>query len=123
MLEEDFIMDNKKLALDERTERTAKQFNILDKIEKLQNDLMQVDGVTEVEFDIDGFYDYIQQVVFLTKYDIPVSLENYFDVRKTLINNVLEVAKNNGLSRTGDRIEDYGEHFYFVMKCNNEWIK
>ena len=116
-------MNNKKLALDERTERTAKQFNILDKIEKLQNDLMQVDGVTEVKFDIDGFYDDIQQVVFLTKYDIPVSLENYFDVRKALINNVLDVAKNNGLSRTVDRIEDYGEHFYFVMKCNNEWIK
>lgn len=105
----------------ERELRTAKQFNIVDKVEKLEKELLEVNGVTEVEFDLDGFYDNMHQVIFLTKYDIPVASENYFELRKQLLNNVIKVANNNGLAKTEDRIEDYGEHFYFVMKYGKEW--
>ena len=105
----------------ERVLRTAKKFNIANKIEKLEKELLEIEGVTEVDFDLDGFYDDMHQVIFLTKYDIPVASDNYFELRKQLINNVINVANSNGLTRTEDRIEDYGEHFYFVMKYGKEW--
>lgn len=105
----------------DRTIKTAERFDILAKVEKLEAELLKVDGVIEVDFDIDGFYDDIRHVIFLTKYDIPVTLENYFEARKNLIRNVLEVAKNNGLKRTEDSIEDYGEWFYFVTSCGDRW--
>lgn len=99
---------------DNRQRATAVKFNILEKVEKLEAELLKIDGVKGVDFDLDGFYDNMKQVIFLTKYDIPVSDVDYFDKRKTLIKNVLTVAENNGLKRTEDAIEDYGEHFYFV---------
>ena len=105
----------------DRTIKTAERFGILAKVEKLEAELLKVDGVVAVDFDLDGFYDGIRQVIFLTKYDIPVTLENYFEARKNLIHNVLEVAKNNGLKRTKDSIEDYGEWFYFVTSCGDRW--
>lgn len=105
----------------ERTVKTAERFSIMDKVEKLEKELLEVDGVTEVDFDLDGFYDGIHHVIFLTKYDIPVELENYYEVRKQMVKNILEVASNNGLKRTGDSIEDYGEWFYFVTSCGNRW--
>lgn len=103
----------------ERTLNTAKRFGILDRIEKLEADLLKIDRINRVEFDLDGFYDDLNQVIFVTEYDIPVTLDNYFEVRKQLINDVLRVAKENGLNRTEDRIEDYGAHFYFVTSCGN----
>lgn len=63
----------------------------------------------------------MHQVIFLTKYNIPTASENYFELRKQLINDVIRVANNNGLRRTEDRIEDYGEHLYFVMKYGKGW--
>ena len=105
----------------ERTLRTAKEFSILDKVEKLEKELLSIDGVTEVDFDLDGFYDGLNHVIFLTKYNIPVALENYFEVRKQMVKDILRVANENGLKRTGDNIEDYGEWFYFVTSCGNRW--
>lgn len=105
----------------ERTIKTAKEFSILDRVEKLERELLSIDGVTKVDFDLDGFYDDIHYVIFLTKYDIPVTLENYFETRQQMVKNILEVANNNGLKRTGDRIEDYGEWFYFVTSCGSRW--
>ena len=60
--------------MNEKTRRTAERFNIIDKVEKLQRELLQIDGVIDVEFDIDGFYDNIGDFIFLTKYDIPVTV-------------------------------------------------
>ena len=105
----------------EKQSKIAEEFNIIEKIKKLENDLLQVKGVLNVEFDLCGFYDNINQVIFLTEYDI-VNDGNYFEKRKNLIDNVLEVAQNNGLKRTEDSIEDYGKHFYFITRCSKEWI-
>jgi len=105
----------------EKQIKIAEKFNIIEKIKKLESDLLQVKGVVSVDFDLCGFYDNLNQVIFLTKYNI-ANDENYFEERKNLINNVLKVAQNNGLNRTEDRIEDYGEHFYFVTGCSKEWI-
>lgn len=109
--------------LRQRELETAIQFDIVEKIEKLKADLLQVDAVTEVEFDLDGFYDNMNQIIFLTKYNISKcpEMEKYYDKRRLLIRNVISVANENDLRRTEDSIEDYGEHFYFVMKCGKEW--
>ena len=109
--------------LKDREKRTAEKYNIMGNIEKLHNDLLQIDRVTEVDFDLDGFYDNMRQVIVLTKYYIPVTLENYYDVRRELKQNVIEIAKENGLTRTEDAIEDYGEWFYFVFNHDDTWDK
>lgn len=101
----------------------AKEFNIISNVEKLESELLQIKGVTQVEFDLCGFYDNMNQVIFLAKYDIPVNLENYYEQRKQLISDVISVANNNGLIRTEDGIEDYGAHFYFVMKHDTSWTR
>lgn len=107
----------------DRERITAIKFNIIDKCKKLEKELLQIEGITEVDFDLDGFYDNMYQVIFVAKYDIPANLDNYFEVRKQLVKEVIQVATNNGLTRTEDRIEDYGEHFYFVFKHDNTWKK
>lgn len=99
----------------------AVKFGVDDKIQKLGTELLQIPHVVEVDFDLHGFYDDIHQVIFLLKYDIPVGSEDYFDERKRLVDSALQTAQQNGLSRTGDRIEDYGEHFYFVTRCDRSW--
>jgi hypothetical protein len=102
--------------------KIAKEFNIVDMVEKLQNELLEVDRVTEVDFDLSGFYDNMNEIIVLTKYDIPVGTENYFEQRKGLKDQVVGIAEGNFLTRTQDSIEDYGKHFYFVFHCFKEWI-
>ena len=57
----------------DRDKNTALHFGIMDKCKKLEKELLQIDGITDVEFDLDGFWSGIYQVIVLTKYDIPVS--------------------------------------------------
>lgn len=63
----------------------------------------------------------MNEVIILTKYNIPCDTEQYFEQRKELKNQVISVAEGNFLTRTQDNIEDYGEHFYFVFHCFKEW--
>ena len=105
--------------LREHDRKTAEHFGILARIELLRTDLMEIEGVVDVDFDLDGFWSDIHQVIFLTKYLLP--LDDYYTARNTMIRSILECAQCHGLSRTGDRIEDYGEHLYFVTDC--PWIK
>lgn len=58
-------------------------------------------------------------VIFLPKYNIPVSAEDYFERRRTLLTEVIRIAGKNGMARTEDRIEDYGQHFYIVTRLKN----
>lgn len=100
----------------------AEKFGVVDKIQKLESDLLLIPHITKVEFDLNGFLDNISEVIFLLKNDIPAYSESYFDEKSKLIDSVLKIAGQNGLSRTGDRIEDYGNHYlYFVTKCDNSW--
>ena len=39
---------------DERAERDAKRYGILDRMQALEDDLMQIQGIVNVEFDIRG---------------------------------------------------------------------
>lgn len=111
--------------MDDRSRKTAEHFSILNRVKKLEAELLNVRGVVNVEFDLNGFYDNLNQVIFLVKYDLSqkqgIAAEEYWKARTQLLIDVVSVAANNGLKRTEDRIEDYGEHFYFVTSCKNGW--
>lgn len=107
--------------MDKRSRQTAERFSIINKVETLENELLAIGGIKEVVFDLSGFYDDLNEVIFLVKYGISVAISDYYKKRKELVENVLCVANRNGLERTGDRIEDYGEHLYFVFSCGNRW--
>lgn len=106
----------------ERQYKIAKEFNIINKVEKLENELLKIENVTKIDFDLCGFYDDMNQVIFVAGYDIPND-ENYFKNRKKLINDIVVAAQENGLKRTEDSIEDYGSSYYFVFKCSKDWLK
>lgn len=101
----------------EREVRTAETFNIMENVVKLENELLRIEGVNSVQYDLGGFYDDLNQVIFLTEHDVP------YEDRKQFIKDIIEVAGNNGLTKTEDTIEDYGNHYYFVFRCNKDWIK
>ena len=107
--------------LNERNRKTAELYGILPLVEKLQSDLLDIEGVEDVDFDLDGFYDKIPYVIFLPKYNITGN--DYFKQRRILINRILQEAAKFGLFRTGDSIEDYGEHFYIVTELRKETQK
>ena len=106
-----------------KTERTAKRFNIYDRILKLEKELLNVQGALNVEFYLDGFEDFLNEVIFLVKYEVPVTIGGYYIRRNQLKNDIVSVAFNNDLLRTEDSIEDYGDHFFFfVMNCE-KWFE
>lgn len=105
----------------ERDERTARRFGVYDRVKTLEDALLSINRVVEIEFDLDGFYDRIMQVILVPKYDIPANLENYWDVRRETMSNILSTARDFGLFPSGDVIEDYGEHWYIVRSCDKSW--
>lgn len=105
--------------LHEKEQCIADRVGITNLIEALKADLLAIHGVTSVEFDLDGFLDNLNQVIFLTGYDIPLS--SYFSDRKRMIESIVSTAAAHGLARTGDSIEDYGAHLYFVFSCYKRW--
>ena len=105
----------------ERTKRIIERCHLTEKIEKLTGDLLKIPGAVQIEYDLDGFLDAIPQVICLVKYDIPVTAENYFDLRSNLRREVISVAREHGLRKSEDTIEDYGEHFYFVFYHDESW--
>ena len=105
--------------MNDETTRIAERYGITDKCASLEQDLMNIDGVTSVEFDLNGFLDDIHQVIALVGYD-------YHKIRSTwsLAGKVLEKALlYHDLNDSGDLIEDYGEHLYFVFYCGQSWLK
>lgn len=107
--------------MDNKTILTAKKYNILEKVEKLKKELLSIEGVTKVEFDLDGFYDDIRQVIFIAKYDISVKEPDYFFKKTQVRNEIKRIAASNELLPSGDAVEDYGTSYYFVFDCAPCW--
>ena len=106
----------------ERTIRIATRFGIYDRLKKLEQQLIDdVFYVESVDFDVDGWLDDMHQVIILVKYNIPVTLPNYFEVRRQTLSEILTIAGSYGLNRSGDVIEDHGEHWYIVRDCDSTW--
>ena len=109
--------------LNERDLRTADLYGFTERVTKLQRELLQIEGVTDVDFDLTGFLSSIPYVIFLPRYDgIPVSLPDYYERRRALLEAAIRVAAENGMTRTEDRVEDYGAHFYIVTRLGSQYF-
>lgn len=108
---------------DNRHLRTAVTYGIKEQCEKLETELLTIDGVTDIDFYLDSFYDNIRYVIFVARYDVASELpyETYFSEMRRIKQAIIDICTNNDLHPTGDAIEDYGHHFYFVRRCGKEW--
>lgn len=102
--------------MNNETARIAERHGITEKCASLERDLLGIDGVTSVEFDLNGFLDDIHQVIVLVGYDFHVVTR-----KLRLAVDVVNTACLHGLEESGDRIEDYGEHLYLVFNCGPSW--
>ena len=105
----------------DRTAATAARFGISEQCAALQRDLLTLPGAVKVEFDLDGFYDHLEEVILVVKFDIPVVNENYYCDLRALRQGVINTAARHGLTRTPDTIQNYGEHLYFVFHHDSTW--
>lgn len=103
--------------------QTAERYGFLSRAQAFEKSLLEIEGITgdHVDFDLDGWWSNIRQVIIVPRYSIPAQDGNYFTKRRELIQNVIDVAAKFGLTRTEDSIEDCGEHLYFVFQCNDTW--
>ena len=99
---------------------TAKRYGVLERIETLKSDLLLCKFVQQVKFGFIAVDNKLNQLIVLTKYDIPPSSPTYYPDRHDLLEEVLHVAKEHGLSIGSDLIEDHGEHFYFVFNISDK---
>lgn len=58
--------------MNDETTRIAERYGITEKCASLERDLLGIDGVTSVEFDLNGFLDDIHQVIVLVGYDFRI---------------------------------------------------
>ena len=106
---------------------TAKWFGILERCQTFEKDLLGIEDIVPdksddgVPFDLNGFHDDIRHVIIVPKYAIRADRDDYWEARKRLKEHVIALAGKYDLYRTGDRIEDHGEHFYFVFRCGKTW--
>lgn len=105
----------------DRDREIAVKFNILDKCQSLESQLLGLPYVYEAEFDLSGFIDDLDEINILVGYDLPPNTQDYFLVRRSIKMGIIKALLENHLYPTGDRVEDYGEHFYFVRKIDDTW--
>jgi len=99
--------------MNSRTAATAARFGITEQCAALERDLLDIPCAVEVEFDLDGFYDHLQQVIAANR--------DYFRDLRALRQGVIDTAAHHGLTRTPDTIQNYGEHLYFVFHHDSTW--
>lgn len=102
----------------------AKAFGVYEKCKALEADLLKIEGVEPdcftngVSIDASCLYSDIKQIIIVPKYNIDVTLDNYFETRREMLNRILETCRQYGLTPSGDTLEDYGAHFYIVRNCD-----
>lgn len=105
---------------DKRSEKKAERLGILDKLRALDSDLLQVEGISGIEYDLDGYAD-LGQVILIPRYDAGKLDDGYYRRRSQQLVKILSVCSLHGLRPSGDTIEDYGEHWYIVRDTDNTW--
>lgn len=103
----------------EETARIAERYGLTEKCESLEHDLLNIDGVTSVEFDLNGFLDGIHQVIALVGYDYH-KIRSVWSVAGKIVEKALLY---HDLNDSGDLIEDHGGHLYLVFNCGPSWPK
>lgn len=105
--------------MNDETTRIAERYGITEKCASLERDLLSIDGVTSVEFDLNGFLDDIHQVIALVWYKHH-KIGSAWSVAGKIVEKALLY---HDLNDSGDLIEDYGEHLYLVFNCGPSWLK
>lgn len=105
----------------ESERKTAEKFGVLEMCEKLETQLMSLQECSEVDFDLNGFYDDMDLVCVLVGYDIDICQKSYYNTKRQFLISVIEVMLEHDLHPAGDYIEDYGGLFYFVRRCGDKW--
>lgn len=108
--------------------KIAEQFGIIVRCKAFESDLLEIKDIVPdkmdggIGFDLTGFLSDIYQVIIIPKYDIRPCRCDYWEARRQLRENIVALAEKYDLHPSGDRIEDYGEHFYFVFNCGKSWV-
>ena len=98
-----------------------------EELQSLENDILAIPGCDKVEIHTDGMEELGQLIIMPFYGDIHFDesitdpykrVGKYSEEQKAMKQAVLEVAKDHGLTRTGDRIEDYGSCYYMVFNTN-----
>ena len=111
----------------ERAIRTAEHFGLLERCMEFEKVLLSIRDVVPdkfsdgIDFVLDGWWSDIRQLIIVPKYSIAASAPDYFERHRAMIQSIIEMAQLFGLSKTEDRIEDYGEHYYIVFRCDSTW--
>ena len=106
----------------EKEIKHAKQFHVLEEMQNLERDLLAINGMEKVEYDLTGLFDDIYQVILLPFWNFPYDVtEDYFIKKVEFIRNIIQVCRNHGLYSSGDTIEDMGSCYYIVRSCGKEW--
>ena len=110
-----------------RDVKIAEKFGIIARCKAFEADLLEIKDIVPdkmdggIGFDLTGFLSDIYQVIIIPKYDIRPCRCDYWEARRQLRENIVGLAEKYDLYPSGDRIEDYGEHFYFVFTCGKSW--
>lgn len=107
--------------MDRETLCTADKFRITKKVKELETALMSIENVSEIKFNLEGFYDGINEIVLCVYHTIPLNRTDFFETVGKMKDNVVATALNCGLARTKDRVEDYGKFFCIVFDCDESW--
>lgn len=110
----------------EREIKAAQQCGVLERCMAFENDLLKIKDIVPDNHDNGVFVEFtdygdVKHIIICPKYSIRADREDYWDARGALRVSVVELAEKYDLHRTGDRIEDYGAHFYFVFSCGKSW--
>lgn len=112
-----------------RDSKIAEQFGLLERCKAFESDLLIIKDIVSdksddgIPFDLTGFLSNIHQVIIVPQYNIRADREDYWEARKQLRESIITLAEKYDLHPSGDSIEDYGEHFYFVFSCGTSWTE
>ena len=114
----------KKITEDTQEDIIAKKYGLTPYLNKLTHDLMNLQYVTKVDYDLYGYYNGIYAPVTLVSFDIDVTDEefsavNYINAEEKLIKQVLDVMKSNGVNVELEEFEDNDTYFYIVAYSTN----
>lgn len=110
--------------MNEQNTKIANMYNLTEKIEKLEKDMLSIPHVTDIDFDLNGFLDNMHQVIIIIGYKYSnADMSSYATQIRNLKTNIINTAKKHGLTRTEDTLEDYGTHLYIVFNHDNTWLK
>lgn len=112
------LEESKKIKTEDQEITKYKQYiddNTRQHLEKLEKDLLAIDGVTGVEYDLAPYADNMKSPIILVNYE-------QTNTNLKLLRTVIDTIQANGLKVEMEELEDNDTYFYIVTYTNN-WSK